>query len=165
MIQCFSRDLFSGDLRDVVDHVLHFGLVKCSAYARRKVLREVHVLDELADLLLTEDATQVTDHIADGRKYKSVEMIEVVIECQLHDAARNVADVGLVIRIAFDDLFAVATAKDANRQCACSMSDLSWEINGHIAQNDSVLFRFFPLFGIGEVKVEGQGLAFLYQFV
>ena len=53
-------------------------------------------------------AREVADHVADGREQHAVEAVEAAVQPQLDGAARDVADVGLVVGVALDDLEVVA---------------------------------------------------------
>ena len=158
-VQGLGRHLLPVDLLDVVHHVLHLLLVEHAAHLGQEVLREVHVLHELAQLVQLEDAREVAQHVADAREDVAVEVVGVVVHHQVDDAARDMADVGLVVGVAFDDLLAVAPAEDAHRQAARSVDHLAGEVHRHVAHHHPVGMLLLPFARAGELQVEGVFLA------
>jgi len=135
--------------------MLELGAIKCAPDHGIEVLGEVEVFGKFSHALQAEHTRQVADHIADGGENEAIEVVEVAVECQFDHAPRHVADVGLVIGVSFHDLHPVARTHDAHRQPVHGVHDLAGEINGQIADQDAVWPLGFPLFGSGEVEVEG----------
>ena len=69
-------------------------------------------------------------------KMHAVEAVEAAVQAQLDRAARDVADVGLVVRVAVDDLEVVARAHQADGQHALRVQQLARHVDRHVADRE-----------------------------
>ena len=98
-----------------------------------EVLGDVEVAHELVRELHAPDPRQVPNDVADRGKEHAVETVQAPVEPELDGAPRDVADVGLVERVAPDDLHVVAAAENGDGKGTLGVKELAGNVNGHVA--------------------------------
>ncbi len=112
---------------------LEFLSVERPADGGVEILGHVEVTHELVRKLHFPHAGEVADHVACRGEEHPVERVEAAVQAQLDRASRDVADVGLVVRIPADDLEVIPPAEDADGQHVLGVEELARHVDRHVA--------------------------------
>ena len=147
-------DRGAAELAHVVHQLTELVRPEVAADALGEVLGEIDVAAVLLGVHHLPHAGEVPDHVAGAREERAGEEVEPAGDGQLHHAPGEVADVGLVVGVAADDVDPVAAAVDAHGEHAGRVDDLGGCVHGEEAYGLSARLLGEPTAGRRELQIE-----------